>query len=376
MVGGDQAIACYRKELQDSDKPKSQYIEGVVSLNLKDGQANWRYEYEVSDLEKQQSFSGDPRSPQATPVVYEGNVIVLGFTGELCCLKLKTGELVWKKDLVRNPEIKAKPVQFGFSASPMMVGGRLVVYCGGESKGLLCLNPEDGKEIWSCDCGEASYATPVSVTLEAVPQLVMFSRNEVLGVQQSDGEILWRHPLIEKGLTNVPFPLRVAGGRFLISGQGAKGIFGIEVSRKDGQWNVEESFRRNGPQLFYTNWVTNESKSQMFGCTDKLLNCVDAKDGNRRGRWRGFGDGNLIRIGDQLLCVSGDGTINFLQIEKNRLLHLFKYSPFKKRVWAMPTLVGNRLLLRAENNVYCFELKNEKGKTNNRLAEPEELDFR
>ena len=206
----------------------------------------------------------------------------------------------------------AEPVQFGFSASPVVVDGRLFIYAGGEKKGLLCLDLTNGSEVWSCDCGEATYVTPVITTLCDKRQLVIYSTAEILGIDEPTGAILWRSDLPEAGLTNVPSPLPIGDNRLLISGQGAKGTYCLEVNKADGKWTTSQIWKEIRPQFFYCNWIPVEDGKIVLGCTDSMLMAISTADGKLMGRWRGFGNGNLLCIKDQLLCVNGEGVLSLL----------------------------------------------------------------
>ncbi len=257
VVDENSVFVCFRRDKPTGESAENtKYLEGIAALDRQTGEQRWVHQYDCEDLEEQQSFSGDPRSSQATPALAGDRIISLGFTGQLVCLTKSTGKVVWEKDLVTDPQIMAEPVQFGFSASPVVVDERLFIYAGGEKKGLLCLDLTNGSEVWSCDCGEATYVTPVITTLCDKRQLVIYSTAEILGIDEPTGAILWRSDLPESGLTNVPSPLPIGDNRLLISGQGAKGTYCLEVNKADGKWTTSQIWKEIRPQFFYCNWIT------------------------------------------------------------------------------------------------------------------------
>ncbi|MFT5465847.1 MAG: outer membrane protein assembly factor BamB [Verrucomicrobiales bacterium] len=89
-----------------------------------------------------------------TPVVYNGNVYVLGDSGEVECVNPKNGESIWKDKLPRS---NAK-----FYSSPTIAGGLL--YAGNEKGVMYVVNVADGFELVSeNDFGEQIIASPVPV---------------------------------------------------------------------------------------------------------------------------------------------------------------------------------------------------------------------
>ena len=69
--------------------------ERAVALDEKTGAILWTREWEANYA----GMSYD-RGPRATPTVDEDRVYFQGAAGALLCLNVKTGDVVWKKDLV------------------------------------------------------------------------------------------------------------------------------------------------------------------------------------------------------------------------------------------------------------------------------------
>ena len=371
VVADNTAIVSFRVDLEQQKKT---WNEAIAAFSLKTGEKLWEYSCEVTDLKKQESFSGDPRAPQATPAIHENFVVALGFTGHLICLDRTDGTLVWEKNLVADQDILSKPVQFGYSASPVFKNGRLFVYAGGKSKSLIEINPRNGDEIWSVKCGEATYATPTFAEFEGTKQIVLFTRQKIIGFSESKGNILWQSELPEQGLTNVSVPLSVGDNRILVSGQGVGGTLCLKIAKTEDGWTADQLWLGRSPQMFYTNWIASDDNKMVFGCTENLLVALETESGKRTGRWRGFGDGNLLRIGGQLLSVSGKGQMGILEIQPKGLNHVFKQQLVKERVWAMPTLVDNQLLIRDGKSIYCFEMNVGDG-TTNEMDSPKLLEY-
>ena len=376
VVDKDSVYVCFRQDkFEGEDKKKTEYLEGVAALDRQTGKQQWIHRYDCSDLEDQESFSGDPRSPQATPALAADRIISLGFTGRLVCLDKTKGKVVWEKNLVEDKQINAEPVQFGFSASPVVVAERLFVFAGGEKKGLLCLNVSDGSEVWSCDCGEATYATPVVATLCGKQQIIIYSTKEVVSVDLQSGSILWRSDLPAAGLTNVPAPLPIGKNRLLISGQGAKGTYCLEVQFVEDKWTVTELWKTKRPQFFYCNWIPADDGNIVLGCTETMMFAISTADGKLKGRWRGFGNGNLLRIKNQILCVNGNGDLSLISTDAEGLTQEFECGVISGRLWAAPTLADDQLFLRAGKKLACYQV-DPSGDLKNSLDSPESLKYR
>ena len=69
-------------------------------------------------------------APGATPLIYGDCVYTLGALGQLCCIELESGILLWQKNLAE--EYQTPPLTWGHSGSPLIVKNRLIVQPGGK----------------------------------------------------------------------------------------------------------------------------------------------------------------------------------------------------------------------------------------------------
>ena len=337
----------------EKEKPESDrtHREVIVALDADNGKARWRYEYDAGWIESQQAFGGRSRAPQATPALCGNLLICIGFTGKMHCLEKASGKLVWAIDLVHKFE--ATPVQFGFAASPLALRDRVIVSAGGQLGGLVCLDVATGKKLWNVPCNEASYATPVLWNRTDGEQIVMVTRNRVVGVDSQDGRALWQYPLPAQRLTNVPTPLPIDNTSLLISGQGAKGTRRLRVQQVGGQYEVTEAWESNA-QFFYCNWV--RWKNVLLGSGGNLLTVLDLNNGNTLGRFRGFNDANLLLRDRQVLILHGDGHLSELNVSDAQLQSIQKFAVLDERCWTPPTPNGHFLYCRGGDQILCLDL--------------------
>jgi outer membrane protein assembly factor BamB len=149
------------------------------------------------------------------------------------------------KDLVT--ELGAKPVQFGFAASPLVVAGEqgspgIVVVQGAGTGGLHALDLVDGAVVWSSQAATFSYGSPLLVEIEGaqpVRQLLFPAGNHLFGLDPRDGSTLWPWKLQAEGLTNIPTPLWLGDDLVVISGQGVRGTEGLRLSATEDGVSVE-----------------------------------------------------------------------------------------------------------------------------------------
>src|SRR5947208_3324260 len=73
--------------------------------------------------------------PQATPTVVGGKAYCLFPRGELVCLSVADGKLVWKANILETAGVKERSDEvfyWGLSASPLVEGDAVIVQPGGD----------------------------------------------------------------------------------------------------------------------------------------------------------------------------------------------------------------------------------------------------
>jgi len=333
-------------------KDKGRGEELVVAIDAATGATKWEHRYPVARLKKQESYSGDPIRPQATPALLDGRLCCLGYTGLLKCFDAATGRVLWEKDLVK--EFDATPVQFGFSASPLVHNGNFVVHVGGKQAALAAFRAGDGTVAWKSGPGEPSYATPVLARLAGEEQIVQVTRDAILAVVPGSGATRWTYALPEAGLTNVPTPIPLAGDRLFVSGQGLRGSRLLQIRRTGDTLAVTEVWKNDKVQLFYCNAIADGDA--VFANASQFIGALSLTDGRMLWRERGQADANLVRAGNEYLVLRGDGqlscgrlTVNGPDVKPGRRV-------LDGRCWAPPTLVDNVLYVRDESEITAVRL--------------------
>lgn len=314
--------------------------EVVIALEAATGKTRWEHKTPVAMLPKQQSYTRDPVRPQATPLLWQGKLLTLGFTGLLTCFEAATGRVLWQHDLVKAFE--ATPVQFGFSASPLVHNGAFVVHVGGKQAALIAFDPRDGHVRWKSAPAEPSYASPMLVRVEGEEQLVQLTRDALLGVAASDGAMRWSYPLPKLGLTNVPTPLLLPDARLVLSGQGILGTRLLKLSRTQAP---TELWANTKTTYFYCNWAT--TPELVVGCNNNgFLSALRLTDGQELWRERGQADANLLQVGSETLLLRGDGLLTRARLTPAGLQAVSGQPLLTGRCWTPPTLIGNTLYAR------------------------------
>lgn len=170
-----------------SGEPDS--IERILCFDAKVGRLLWSHQYPT----RYGNLGGYSNGPRAMPTVHDGRVYTLGAVGHVHCLDAMSGRVIWSKDMVA--EHKARVPEWGFAASPVIDGPRVIVHTGAEPDGcLMALDAQSGKPLWQCGSDPAGYCTPVLITGRGGRQLIAWTPENIRSVDPETGKSLWSVP--------------------------------------------------------------------------------------------------------------------------------------------------------------------------------------
>ncbi|MBL7044585.1 MAG: PQQ-binding-like beta-propeller repeat protein [Pirellulaceae bacterium] len=298
-------------------------------------------------------------SPRATPVIHDGLVYLLGAFGELYCVEMETGQVVWKRHLARD--FAAERPTWGYCSAPLIVGDKLVVNPGAKDASLVALDRRTGESQWITAGRAPGYACFVSAKLGGVRQIVGYDATTLGGWDPDTGERLWELLPELDGDYNVPTPIVVDEKILVTTENNGTRLYGFDA---DG---------RIQPKPLAVNedlapdTATPVVLDGMVLANIGGLMCLDVEDGLKT-LWEVEDDDlceycTFIAGNGHVLVTTQTGKLYLVKADKQRFdcvakLDLFNDVPLEDRdVWSHPALVGNRIYVRNMLAVYCFLLE-------------------
>jgi outer membrane protein assembly factor BamB len=349
--------------------------EFVLCLNVKDGSQNWKADLPDNDKNYETGWGSGPRS---TPTVDGNCVFALSARGELVCLKTSDGSKVWGVSLTKD--FGGGVPSWGYSESVLIDGDKLICTPGGGKGTMLALDKKTGQKIWQsadpADKGNkvsvkdgAAYASIIPADISGIRQYITQTTSAAIGVQASDGKLLWRVAELKRAVAVIPTPVVEGNFAFFTSGYGA-GCELIKVETKDGVTKAVTEYTKN-PSFSNHHGGVVRIGDFIYGHTDhggKWV-CYDYKKGGEDFVWesKALGKGCVACADGYLYCVGEDpkkGIVALVEAspkgwnEKGRF-ELPEKSTFPRRsgmIWTHPVIANGKLYLRDHEWLFCYDI--------------------
>ncbi len=316
----------------------------VRAIDIRTGKDVWQFEYEDSKKSKH-GFA------RATPLISGNKVYTLSFLGKLHCLDARTGKKIWYKDIAA--EFSGKMPGWGYTASLIVDGKKLIVCPGGPDALVVALDKSTGKTIWKGGGSVGvSYATPVKATINGTRQYLVFGATHLVGVDTETGAALWKFPWKTKYGINGAMPIVIEDTVYITSDYG-EGCALVEVS-PDG--SAKERWKNKEMQAQFSTPVLIDGL--LYGTSDSgELMCLDPQTGDVKWKQSGFEKGGLILIDGVLLVHDGgDGDLVMVKPRPDKYQELGRFKPLGGRSWTAPVVSGGNLIVRNQSALACFAL--------------------
>lgn len=352
LGSGYSAILARNGRLYTMYKDEKQDV--VVALQESDGDTIWEHRYDTKIYEGQVEQFG--LGPSATPLLVGDRLITASFDSQIRGLNANSGELIWKMDLVE--ELGGVKLKFGYANSPLAYNGTVIIPVGGDQNAVVAVDPADGSIVWRSEPGDVSYAAPVIINVDGQDQLVYFSAEEVVGMNPTNGAILWSHPCVNRYKNNCSQALWLPSENLLWAATQLEGATRVVRLTRDGDnTNVEEIWHNDDVKIFHWNAVRNGNHVYAsIGGNVTFLAAVDFRTGEIKWRERGFHKAQMVAADGKIIFVDENGKLVLARMTPEKCEILSQVELLEKVAWTTPTLVGSRLYVRDNATIMALDV--------------------
>ena len=293
--------------------------------------------------------------PRATPQLADGHLFAQGASGTLVCVNPANGKQIWQTHIGEIAD--RKPPMWGYSSSPLIVEGNVIVHAGGEGdKGTLAFDSQNGELKWSAPAGDHSYASAHFAQIAGKDYVLMLTNLGLRVLEPKTGEPALFYEWKCSGYRSLQPQVLNDDSVLLPTGVGT-GTRRIRLSNSnDGKLSAAEMWTSQRLKSDFNDFVI--YRDHAYGFDGGIFTCIDLKTGDRA--WKGgrYGKGQVLLLEDSglLLVLSERGEIVLLKASHEDHEELATLPALHGKTWNHPVVVGDRLFIRNAETAACYRL--------------------
>ena len=392
--------------------------EVIECLQRETGKRFWSHDYPIS----YQDRYGFGNGPRGSPVIADGVVVTYGVTCELRSLDLKTGKLLWKRDL--RTEMHVPQDFFGAGGTPLILDGKVILNVGGkkspidDSEGLrdrkerlaeagvsvAAFDLKSGGIVWQIeDAWGASYASPIPAKLHGQTKVLVYAGGEsdpatggLMCIDPASGKLhskfAWRDEEYIQAIGTSPVVIPGKNRAFITTAYPKGRPLGGAMVEYDAEFLPKELWTSKKLGVHWMNPVYHDGHLYAIdGETEpkSRLVCVNADTGaevwEQKIEWedaefsKQTGRANptrlsilrasLLKADGAFLCLGEIGSLHWLDLSPNGAKVIAQAQPFYAlNTWSLPALSQGLLYVRQQQKdlmqktgerIICLDLRGE-----------------
>ena len=286
-----------------------------------------------------------------------GKLYVVSGLAELFCYDAASLKLLWSKNYIS--EYGAKNTVHGWNGPPLFVGEKLITAPGGQKYHVVALNKTTGEMIWSTSGATANdmsgYATPIYINDQQVPQVVAMMSDHIIGVDISNGKLLWSHGHTNRFREHPNTP-EYSNGMVLGMSDYGKGSVMLRLTNGgrsiEKVWENTDISHKTGNTLKFGDYIYASGERTHW-------HCVNWQTGKTIYSDQTLGVGTIIAADGMLYCYSEKGEMALVKPnpQKFEVISKFDITLGTEQHWAHPVIYRGVLYIRHGDTLMAYNIK-------------------
>jgi outer membrane protein assembly factor BamB len=322
----------------------------VFALNRADGKVVWSRALGADGENDRGS------GPRGTPTTDGDRIYALSESGDLACLRLQDGTVVWQRNILKD--FRGSNPNWLISESPLVDGNLVIVSPGGRGAGIVALDKMTGKTVWQSSelSDEASYSSAVVADVQGVRTIMALTSEAGVGVRASDGKLLWHYREAANRTANAATPLYSDGRVFYTSDYGTGGAL-LALKAAGNEVRANEVYFTRDMQNHHGGVVL--VNGYLYGYNNAILTCLEFATGKVMWRDRSVGKGAVTYADGHLYILSENNVVGLVEATSAGYREKGRFSVRDQGwpSWAHPVVAGARLFIRNQGTLTVYDVR-------------------
>ena len=312
-----------------------------------DGKGKWKKDVDAA-------WTRSHPGARSTPMIDEGNLYLVSGNGVVACLSAKTGRKRWSHNM---RDFGGRTPTWGYAESVLIYKGLAIVTPGGRNC-IVALDKKTGRTKWRSTgfSGGAQYGSCIAVPYSRGALIVAGTHGGIVGVSASSGRTMWKNAFSSGNTANCPTPAYSKRHVFWANGYNKGGIC-LKLSRSGSSVRARQAWTTRDMNCHHGGYIIHEG--HIYGNHGGGWVCLELETGKKKWEERGVGKGSVCWA-DGMLYLFGErgGRVGLATCSPDGMEMKGQFSVRGSGTsWAYPVVIGGRLYVRYDTNLYCFDVK-------------------
>lgn len=302
---------------------------------------------------------------RCTPTIEDGFAYLISGSGDLACVELSEGELVWSLDGYQK--FGGQCGNWGVAESPLIVDDKMIYTPGGAQTTMVALDKKTGSTIWTSESlqDKSGYVSPLLIRRGLKNLIVTLTGDYIFCVNANNGNMLWKLKYIDiekpmmGGDINPVTPLVKGNEIFITSGYNHTGLMLLmsdDYSSVTVKWKSDELDVHHGGVVEHDGYIYGSNYTTIR--TGNWL-CLDWNTGELMYDQKWNNKGQVITSNGMLICYEerkGNMALVKATPDKFDLISEFTIEYGSGPHWSHPSIYQGRLYLRHGKSLLVYRI--------------------
>lgn len=302
---------------------------------------------------------------RCTPTIEDGFAYLISGSGDLACVELSEGALVWSMDGYQK--FGGQCGNWGVAESPLIVDDKMIYTPCGEQTTMVALDKKTGSTIWASESlqDKSGYVSPLLIRRGVQNLIVTLTGEYIICVNANNGNMRWKlkYMDIDKPLMggdiNPVTPLVKGNEIFITSGYNHTGLMLLmadDYSSVSVKWKSDKLDVHHGGVVEHDGFIYGSNYTTIR--TGNWL-CLDWDSGELMYDQKWNNKGQVIESNGMLICYEerkGNMALVKATPDKFDLISEFTIDYGSGPHWSHPSIYQGRLYLRHGKSLLVYRI--------------------